>query len=64
MSKTTDEEESRKLWSDLCLWWPPFSPDGKPYRTKYKSKRYNPETKIMTVKMELIPEEEWEKQQK
>lgn len=58
----SEDESSRKLWSGIRLWYPPFSPDGKPYRTKFKSKKYDPKTHTMTVNMELIPEEEWNKQ--
>lgn len=60
----SETELSKKLWNGIRVTFPPFDPKGKYYRTKYKGKKFNPETRTMTVELELIPEEEWEKQQK
>lgn len=57
-----DEESSKKLWSGIRVRYPPFSRCGKKYRTRFKSKKFGPQTRTMTVEMELIPEKEWRKQ--
>jgi len=46
---------SKELWSGIPVWWPPQDPKGKPYRTKYVSSKFDPETGIVTVVIELIP---------
>lgn len=53
-----------QLWGGIRVWYPPFDPNGKWYRTKFKKKSYKKKkgAVIGVVEIELIPEEEWLKE--
>lgn len=48
------------LWSGIRVWYPPFSADGKYYRTKFRKRIFKEKGGVVfgTVEMELVPEEE------